>query len=120
MAKASSSTGVSATWSTKPANPVFGQAVTLTATVVAATPSTAGPPTSGTVSFYDGGTLLGTPQAVTNLNNGMVTLTTNLPVASHTITAVFSGYNSLRPDRQFQTSPLMSIVVQTPPPLPSP
>src|SRR5262249_3907978 len=50
--------------STSSATPVYGQPVTLTATVT--TPSGEAIPTSsdGTVTFYDGGTMIGTAQAL--------------------------------------------------------
>ena len=61
------------------------QTVTFTATV---TPSGAGTPT-GTVFFYDGGTLLATAQP---LLNNMATLSlSTLAAGTHTITAVYSG-----------------------------
>jgi len=63
---------------------VYGSSVTFTAAV---TPSTSGVPT-GTVSFYDGATLLGTLSLV----NGSVNLPTiGLAVGTHTITANYSG-----------------------------
>ncbi|WP_244884921.1 Ig-like domain repeat protein [Singulisphaera acidiphila] len=72
-----------------PTSTVFGQAVTLTATVVAADPS-AGQP-SGTVQFYQGTTLLGSGV----LSNGTATLTTTaLPVGTAAITAQYLGDGS--------------------------
>jgi hypothetical protein len=66
------------------ANPsVFGQAVTITATVTSAS----GTPT-GTVVFKEGSTTLGTE----TLNNGVATLSlSTLGVGTHTITAIYSG-----------------------------
>ncbi|MGW2378117.1 Ig-like domain repeat protein, partial [Kitasatospora sp. NPDC001683] len=65
---------------------VFGQAKVLTATVTAVAPG-AGVPT-GTVSFFDGATLLGTATLVA----GVATFTTSgLSVGSHALTAVYSG-----------------------------
>ena len=59
----------------------FGQTVTLTATV---TPSTA----SGSVTFKDGTTTLGTAA----MSNGVATFTvSNLAVASHSLTAAYAG-----------------------------
>ena len=71
---------------------VFGEAVLLTATVTATSPSTA-VVNSGTVSFYDGAAvaanLLGMSGTVTG---GSATLSTSvLAVTNHTITAVYSG-----------------------------
>ncbi|WP_030355945.1 Ig-like domain-containing protein [Streptomyces scopuliridis] len=79
----------------------FGQPVTLTATV-AAVPPGAGTPT-GTVSFFDGATLLGTA----TLSGGVTTLTTTtLSIGSHSLTAVYNG------DASFNTS-TSPIVTQT-------
>ncbi len=65
---------------------VFGQTVTLTATVTAVAPG-AGTPT-GTVDFFDGATLLGSG----SLSGGVATLTTSsLGVGSHSLTAFFNG-----------------------------
>jgi hypothetical protein len=64
---------------------VTGQSVTLTGTV---SPAPTGSPT-GTISFYDGETLLGSGQVN---SSGIATLiTSSLPAASNTITAVYSG-----------------------------
>ena len=67
------------------ANPsMFGQAVTFAATVK---PTTSGTPT-GTVTFKDGATVLGTG----TLSSGKATFTTTaLAVGSHSITAVYGG-----------------------------
>jgi Bacterial Ig-like domain (group 3)/NHL repeat len=67
------------------ANPsLFGQAVTFSANVVGQDGSTP----SGTVSFYDGGILLGT----NNLVSGVATYSTaGLARGAHTITASFAG-----------------------------
>ena len=66
---------------------VFGQSVTLTATV-AHTSGSATP--DGTVQFLDGGTDLGAP--VTVNSSGVATLnTTQLNTGSNLITAVYSG-----------------------------
>ena len=69
---------------------IFGQAVTFTATVLAAAPGAGAP--SGTVTFNDGSTVWGS----TALNgSGVATFTTSsLSIASHTITASFSGDGS--------------------------
>ena len=86
------------------ASPVFGQPINLIATIVAAAPG-AGTPT-GTVTFYDGGTLLGT--GPTALNGGMATLAiSSLSVATHPITVVYGG------DTKFtsSTSAITSVVV---------
>ncbi len=72
---------------TSSANPaVFGQSVTLTATVAGLAPG-AGTP-SGTVTFEDGGSSIGTASLV----NGLATLTTSsLAVGNHALTASYAG-----------------------------
>ncbi|MFD5114381.1 beta strand repeat-containing protein, partial [Streptomyces sp. NPDC058391] len=83
---------------------VFGQTKTLTATVTAVPPG-AGTPT-GTVSFFDGATLLGTSP----LTGGVATLTTSaLSVGSHSLTAVYSG----SPSFTGSTSPVDTQTVTT-------
>jgi Bacterial Ig-like domain (group 3) len=68
-------------------NPSFsGEAVTFTATVAAAAPGSGTP--TGSVTFYDGKTKLGTVQ----LTNGSATLTkSTLPVGTDEIKVVYSG-----------------------------
>ncbi|MBP3956537.1 Ig-like domain repeat protein [Gemmata sp. G18] len=64
----------------------FGEAVTFTATITPVAPG-AGAPT-GSVSFFDGATLLGAG----TLSAGVATLTTStLSGGSHTVTAVYGG-----------------------------
>jgi hypothetical protein len=69
------------------ANPaVFGQSVTFTATVAAVAPGSATP--TGSVTFMDGGTPLGTG----TLTGGVATLSTaSLGVAGNAITAAYGG-----------------------------
>ncbi|HEX7974130.1 MAG TPA: Ig-like domain-containing protein, partial [Anaerolineales bacterium] len=71
-------------------NPVvFGQSVTLTATVSVLAPG-AGTPT-GSVSFFDGSSLLGSG----SLSGGVATFSTNaLPVGSRNLTAQYNGDSS--------------------------
>jgi hypothetical protein len=77
---------------------VFGQAVTFTATV-RGLDTGAGTPT-GTVVFQEKGITL----ASVSLQNGVAAYTTsNLPVGSHTLTAVYQG------DSHFQGSPVQSL-----------
>ncbi|MFD1275556.1 Ig-like domain-containing protein [Streptomyces kaempferi] len=65
---------------------VFGQGKVLTATVTVVAPGTGVP--SGTVSFFDGATLLGTG----TLAGGVATFTTaTLNAGSHPLTAVYGG-----------------------------
>ncbi|MEO6701600.1 MAG: Ig-like domain-containing protein [Jatrophihabitantaceae bacterium] len=89
-----------------PASPVdHGQSVTLKATV---TPSGA----TGTVSFFDGASQLGSPAPV---SGGTAQLSTStLTVATHSLTATFTPTSAA----QFATSTSapVSLVVQNPPP----
>ena len=82
---------------------VFGQSVTFTATVTAVPPGSGTP--TGTVTFYDGATSLGTG----TLNGSGVAAfsTTSLTVASHPITAKFGGDGNFR----YSTSPILTQVV---------
>src|SRR3989442_619450 len=75
------------------ANPsVFGQSVTFTATVAVVAPGAGSP--SGTVTFLDGATTLGTGA----LSGGTATFTTSaLAVGSHSITAFYGGVTHLYP-----------------------
>jgi Bacterial Ig-like domain (group 3)/FG-GAP-like repeat len=78
--------GTTLSLSASAASITFGQPEALTATL-AATMSGRPAPT-GTVSFYDGTTLLGSP----TLNGGTATLATSaLAVGTHSFTAVYSG-----------------------------
>ncbi len=68
------------------ANPSsFGQSVTITATVTAAV----GSATGGTVTFFDNGVQIGNPVALVNQQAAFTT--TTLTVATHSITATYSG-----------------------------
>ncbi|HVB08780.1 MAG TPA: Ig-like domain-containing protein [Bacillota bacterium] len=68
---------------------VYGQGITLTATVAVTAPGAGSP--SGSVTFYDGSTSLGTAP----LSAGAATYTTSsLAVGSHALSAVFSGDTS--------------------------
>ncbi len=87
---------------TSSANPsVFGQSVTFTATVKAVAPGSGTP--TGTVSFLDGSTTLGTG----TLSGGTATFSiSTLAVGAHAITVVYGG------DTNFLTSP-SGILTQT-------
>jgi hypothetical protein len=87
---------------TSSANPsVFGESVTFTATVKAVAPGSGTP--TGTVSFLDGSTTLGTG----TLSGGTATFSiSTLAVAAHSITVVYGG------DTNFLTSP-SGILTQT-------
>lgn len=91
------------------ANPtVYGQPITFTATVTGDSPSTK-KPTSGTVTFKDGATVLGT----TNVNaSGIATFTTTaaapLSVGTHsTLTATYNG------NATFNASPTSAALTRT-------
>ncbi len=84
-------TSTSVTSSLNPST--VGQQVTFTATVTASKPGSGAP--TGTVTFMDGSTLLGSGM----LNDGVATYSTSsLSVGTHSITAVYSG------DDNFKTS----------------
>ena len=87
---------------TSSANPsVFGQSVTFTATVKAVAPGSGTP--TGTVTFMDGSTTLGTG----TLSGGTATFSiSTLAVAAHSITVVYGG------DTNFVTS-TSGILTQT-------
>ncbi len=74
-------------------NPAFTlETVTFRATVVPVAPSTGTP--SGTVTFYDGATVLGTGQ----LADGVATFSTQwLPIGPHDITAQYQGDYAFQP-----------------------
>lgn len=79
----------------------LGQKVTLTATV---TPAIMGAPT-GTVTFFDGQTQIGTPVTLTN---GVATLTTsNLPSGLNVISAVYNGDSNFLGSNAVLSSPLI-------------
>ncbi len=94
-------TATSVTSSLNPS--IYGQAVTLTATV-SATPPGAGSPT-GTVTFLDGATSLGT--GTLNAAGVASFSTSSLSVATHSITASYGGDTSFN----VSTSPVLSQVV---------
>lgn len=77
-------TPTSTVLSLNPASPTAGQTITFSATVTAAT-GTATP--TGTVTFYDGTTSLGTG----TLSSGAASFTGSLAAGSHSITASYSG-----------------------------
>ncbi|WP_344181717.1 Ig-like domain-containing protein, partial [Streptantibioticus ferralitis] len=80
--KADTTTGLTST----PDPSVFGESKTLTATVTATLPGDGTP--TGTVSFFDGLTLLGTAP----LSGGVATFTiSSLAVGAHALTATYNG-----------------------------
>ena len=85
VVSATSPTSTTTTLTASPSAAVAGQPILLTATISPAPSGSA----LGTVNFFDGSTLLGTG---TVNASGVATFTTsNLPVGSHTLTAVYSG-----------------------------
>ena len=88
---------------------VFGQNVTFTATVnVTAPGSTTVASPTGTVTFYDSGTAIGTGTLVVSAGNDQATYTTSaLGTASHTITAAYTSG-----DGNFNASPASSSITQ--------
>src|SRR5262249_37223075 len=86
-------TTMTLTSSLNPSN--FGSAVTFTATINSAT-------ATGSVSFYDGTTLLANQTSITS---GVATFSTSiLAVGAHTITAVYSGDSSHAPSNASLTA----------------
>ncbi len=91
---------------TNAASTVFGQPVTFTATVAAPSGSSAGAPT-GSVTFSDGATAIGSSALSTSGGVTTATLTTSaLAVADHSITAAYGGNTAF-------TSATSSAVVQS-------
>ncbi len=88
-------------------SPAYGQELVFTATVTAASPSAAAPPSNGNVYFYaDGTTLLGT-QAVNA--SGVATLdlaTPTLTAGVHSIRAVYQGDGGTSYAASLQNPPL--------------
>jgi Glycoside hydrolase family 44/Bacterial Ig-like domain (group 3) len=84
-ANAPQQTTTTTTLTASPATAPSGQAITLTATV---TPSSGSSSPSGTVTFQDGSTAIGSVPLATG--KGVITVST-LSVGSHSITAVYSG-----------------------------
>ncbi|MDF3293222.1 Ig-like domain repeat protein [Streptomyces silvisoli] len=100
--KASTTTTLTAV--PNPAAP--GQAVLMTATVTANPPG-AGIPT-GTVSFFDGATLLGTGPV--NASGVATFTTTALSAGSHTLTATYSGNNNFNGSSGTYTLQLLTLI----------
>ncbi|MGN6724049.1 MAG: beta strand repeat-containing protein, partial [Marmoricola sp.] len=71
---------------------VFGQPVTLTAQVGVVAPGAGNP--SGTITFTDGSTVLGTVNVDSSTGEQASITVSNLGVATHAITATFSGDDS--------------------------
>jgi hypothetical protein len=95
--------GTTATLGSSQTSPVFGQQVTLSATVSS---STAGAP-SGTVSFFDNGVPIGSG----NVNaSGLATLNiSSLSVGAHPITAQYSGDANFAPTNSAALSETVGI-----------
>ena len=94
-----------ATTTTLTASPnpsIFGQTVTLKATVTAGA--------SGSVNFLDGTTSLGTA----TLSGGTATLTTSqLIVGSHTLTAAYAGNGGFAPSTSLGTTQVVNLISTT-------
>ena len=71
--------------SVSPASPYAGQSTTITAAVTVVSPGSGSP--SGTVTFLDNGTSIGTG----TLSSGSATLSTSFGTGSHSITAQYGG-----------------------------
>ena len=85
-----------------------GQPVTFTATVTVASPgSTAVAYPTGTVTFYDGGTAIGTGTLAVSAGGDQASYTTSAGTASHTITAAYTSG-----DGNFNASPASSSITQ--------
>ena len=99
----------SATVATSLTPSVYGQAVTFTATVTVVGPgSTAVAIPTGTVTFYDGGTSIGTGSLnVVNGHDQATFSTSTLGAATHTITAAYSSG-----DGNFNASPVSTALAQ--------
>ncbi|HET6247501.1 MAG TPA: Ig-like domain-containing protein, partial [Tepidisphaeraceae bacterium] len=98
-------TGATTTTLTVSPNPIlFGQSVTLTATI---SPSAA----TGTVTFFDGMTQLGLPAMV---NAGVATLAvTSLETGTDTLTAVYSGDANYSPSTSTATTETVNTAPST-------
>jgi hypothetical protein len=80
--------------SASPGAPIAGQAVTLTATVAAASSAAGVPLPTGPVTFYDGETSLG----AATLSSGVARLTTSaLAAGAHVLLAVYGGDGNYAP-----------------------
>ncbi len=99
-------TPVTVSVSPQPANPIFGQQVTLTATV---TPTVQDGTPTGTVTFLDGNTTLATESL--GQNDQATFQTTAFALGAHSITVEYSG------DAFFQanTSSPLSLTISAPP-----
>ena len=96
--------GTTLTLGTSVSSLAFGSEETLTATVA---PAMAGRPTpTGTISFYDGTTLLGT----SSLSGGSATFSTaSLATGAHSLTAIYSGDSNFN----LSTSAASTVTVTT-------
>jgi uncharacterized protein YjbI with pentapeptide repeats len=97
----------SVTLASVPASAVFGQPVTITASIAVTSPGSGHP--GGTVEFKDGSTDIGgcAAQPVSTTTETATCTTSSLSVASHSITASYSG------DANFIGSSTASAVTQT-------
>ncbi len=86
-----------------PAEPALGQAVTFTVAVAAVAPGAAVP--SGTVSLYDGATLLGT--ATVDATGHATLVTSALAVGAHDVTVSYGGDAALAPSTSAAPLPVL-------------
>ena len=87
----------------------YGVSITLTATVNVTSSGTWAP--TGTVTFLDGADSLGTASLSGGSNPDIATYTINsLPIATHTITAAYSGDDFDAPDTLDQRTPLVQTI----------
>jgi hypothetical protein len=83
--------GTKMTLKSSMAQPTYGQSITLASTIVVSVPTGLPAPT-GKVTFWNGGTAIGSPQT---LANGAVSVnTSSLPAGTNALTAVYSGDNN--------------------------
>ncbi|MCL2659354.1 MAG: Ig-like domain repeat protein, partial [Acidobacteriaceae bacterium] len=112
--------GTATTLTSASPNPqTYGLNVTFTATVTVDSGDAGGPALTGTVSFYDGGTLIGTsPITLVGGNNYQATAdfsTSSLVVGPHIITAVYSGDTHYGSSESNEYPQEISGVIQPPP-----
>ena len=118
LTRTSNSTTTTVASSTNPA--VFGQPVSFMATITPSNPSIGTP--TGTVQFQVDGANFGSPVMLTN-GVAASSLTSNLPVGGHTVTAVYSGDTNFAASTSvstaFTVNPANTLITITSSPNPS-
>ena len=104
-------TGTKVSLSTSDNSITAGNSVSLTVSIVPSLPHRSVP--TGTVSFYDGGTLLGTQSVIAGSTSLM---TSSLATGSHSITVVYSGDDNF----SLQGGNAVNVTVTAPPPVQTP